>query len=703
MRQRHLHRCGTTLALLKVIALSQSTVAQTVLPASALDAKSRNDESAILEAARVVMELSTSDVQYTRPNISPQAAEFIRWTTTWDLVRGSLRMSRSGPLEPATLSHDRSIKSYSVSHQYLLNYGRPQDDPTWCWAASLQCVLRAAGNELTQQEIHDHVFPGMSPSRANTNDIVDALAQITIADQDDEYSFRFLSLPRLGESQAPIPQRGFLSPELNLASVMNRGWFILAGSKDGHLMPVIDMHLDNAVGGPQISELITFDPASNGTKHFDRKQVLDMRYVAVRPVPKSSRAFKNRDRSASLIVPKGKQFDLVAQDGIVGSRPKVAATYYDAKQFQHILMDNDTTVFRAWVKPRFDMPWQLIDESGKSLRSVSAAKPFYEGLAAVRLGAKWGYVASDGSVKIPAKFDGAGAFSEDLAPIRRGDVWGFINREGTVTIPPRFRTVRPFSSQIAAVSTGKEYYFINRNGESIFDQRYLWAGDFGESLAPVKLPDDVNRGSADRYCFINQNGEIAAELGTFEQAHSFKAGLAAIRRGNCWGFITPDGRDIIPAQYSWVGDFNGLIAHVVDHFGRHRYIDRSGTKLPFSSEMVELLEGIDWAGPKCKVFLDSKPKGATVYMVPWYRWFAEANESMNVFLQNTRLRIDCLPNSSVTNTDCCVTEQFYAIVFVWPSSDNPNDPTQVSKYRIRIVDVRPGKDNKVIADLSSVE
>jgi len=55
---------------------------------------------------------------------------------------------------------------------------------------------------------------------------------------------------------------------------------------------------------------------------------------------------------------------------------------------------------------------------------------FSEGLPAVKVGAKWGFVDGKGKWVIPASFDGAGYFSEGLAAAKIGERWGFINKSG---------------------------------------------------------------------------------------------------------------------------------------------------------------------------------------------------------------------------------------------------------------------------------
>jgi hypothetical protein len=53
---------------------------------------------------------------------------------------------------------------------------------------------------------------------------------------------------------------------------------------------------------------------------------------------------------------------------------------------------------------------------------------FAEGLAAVRLRDKWGYINSTGKLVVPLEFDEAEPFTEGLAVIRVGSKYGYIQK-----------------------------------------------------------------------------------------------------------------------------------------------------------------------------------------------------------------------------------------------------------------------------------
>lgn len=121
---------------------------------------------------------------------------------------------------------------------------------------------------------------------------------------------------------------------------------------------------------------------------------------------------------------------------------------------------------------------------------------FSEGLVAVRVENRWGYVDAAGTPVIPLRFEWAGDFSGGLAPARVDRVLcGYIDRGGAFAIPARFKACRPFVGGLARVDLGGELDaphpgFIDRSGKVVIDGRtasppFDAASDFANGLAAV--------------------------------------------------------------------------------------------------------------------------------------------------------------------------------------------------------------------------
>jgi WG containing repeat len=82
------------------------------------------------------------------------------------------------------------------------------------------------------------------------------------------------------------------------------------------------------------------------------------------------------------------------------------------------------------------------------------AMPFSEGLAAVSIRGRIGYIDERGQIVIEPRFDLAGDFVHGLAEILVGDKTGVINRKGEIVVPPMFRRAIPLTSEVIVAAEG---------------------------------------------------------------------------------------------------------------------------------------------------------------------------------------------------------------------------------------------------------
>ncbi|WP_237044140.1 WG repeat-containing protein [Aquipseudomonas alcaligenes] len=96
-------------------------------------------------------------------------------------------------------------------------------------------------------------------------------------------------------------------------------------------------------------------------------------------------------------------------------------------------------------------PFQLCGYIEKNSREerippqFEVAHPFSEGLAAVRIEGRYGFIDTTGKVVIAPSFHNAGLFAGEYAEVRLGDASGIINRSGVLVISPRFQRIIPFT------------------------------------------------------------------------------------------------------------------------------------------------------------------------------------------------------------------------------------------------------------------
>lgn len=251
----------------------------------------------------------------------------------------------------------------------------------------------------------------------------------------------------------------------------------------------------------------------------------------------------------------------------------------------------------------------FIDTAGRvkiHLHSRQAARSFAEGLAAVSLDDKWGFIDPNGSFVIQPQFGWVGDFSEGLALVTtastdhywdrdtlfgyidrtgkyvirprfnwggrfaeglapvcigscrgsaRSDLIGYIGRDGKYVLAPEYGAAGPFSEGLAVAGAGATG-FINKTGVFVIPRRFIFAQEFAEGLAVT------DQG------FINHRGEIVIAREAAAEGGDFSSGWAAVLEGERPVYIDKNGQVTLRPGYQAVGPFsNGLATACVSNCG----------------------------------------------------------------------------------------------------------------------------------------
>ncbi len=142
-----------------------------------------------------------------------------------------------------------------------------------------------------------------------------------------------------------------------------------------------------------------------------------------------------------------------------------------------------------------------------SSTSFELADDFSEGLAAVEIDDKWGFIDRSGTIVVSPQYDSAMDFSEGLAAVSVNDKWGFIDQSGTIVIPIELpsqyiaKGVFPsFKEGYVHIKVGDKWGFIDQSGNFIITPQFDYANGFKEGLATVKIND--------KWGFIDRSGKI---------------------------------------------------------------------------------------------------------------------------------------------------------------------------------------------------
>jgi hypothetical protein len=203
--------------------------------------------------------------------------------------------------------------------------------------------------------------------------------------------------------------------------------------------------------------------------------------------------------------------------------------------------------------------------------TFEGAFDYHEGLAAVIVGEKVGYIRRNGSFAMPPVHDSASGidFAEGLVAVRVKTRVGFMDKKGTIVIQPKYDDVYPFSYGLALVELGGKWGYVDKAGILAIPIQYQMAHMFSEGVASVNL--------AGKWQYLKPDGS-AAFAATFGAAMPFCGGVASVETFQIIG--QPTGRPPDPCRSTW-------------YKGKHGVIDHSGNYV--SRDLEEQI----WRGPFC--------------------------------------------------------------------------------------------------------
>ncbi len=82
-------------------------------------------------------------------------------------------------------------------------------------------------------------------------------------------------------------------------------------------------------------------------------------------------------------------------------------------------------------------------------------------------------------------------------------------------------------------------------------------------------------GALGRWKIIRHDGSIHATLDDYDTVKPLSEGVAAVRRGELWGFVDSGGNTLAAPQFQLAGSMREGLA-VVKKEGRYGYVDRRG-------------------------------------------------------------------------------------------------------------------------------
>lgn len=195
----------------------------------------------------------------------------------------------------------------------------------------------------------------------------------------------------------------------------------------------------------------------------------------------------------------------------------------------------------------------FIDVTGNQIsENYEDTASFSDGLAAVKVKGKWGYVDQNFSVVISPKYDAAYPFVEGMGIVNQSGKQFFIDEAGTRAAAATDE-VWGFVDDRATARVGEKYGYVDRaTGQFAIEPQYTDVLGFALGLAPVKIGNE--------WVYINKNGDIILE-DDYTEAYRFNDGFARVKKGGYTGMIDLQGNTAVPFEWKDTGVYsNGMLA-----------------------------------------------------------------------------------------------------------------------------------------------
>jgi len=191
-------------------------------------------------------------------------------------------------------------------------------------------------------------------------------------------------------------------------------------------------------------------------------------------------------------------------------------------------------------------------------------------------GTKWGYIDANGNMVISARFDDAQDFQKNgLAVVGSGGKYGVIDAAGRFVVQPKYQWINPFSEGRAVVNDEHGFRLINQEGNVLTRKAYSFIADMHGGRAVYN--ESAGGDGSSRYGYLDPEGHevIAAQ---YLEAGDFSAGKAVVNiQENEYALIDRNGRRLATYPYAYVGPLgDGMLPFQKDAGGKFGYIDEQG-------------------------------------------------------------------------------------------------------------------------------
>jgi hypothetical protein len=175
--------------------------------------------------------------------------------------------------------------------------------------------------------------------------------------------------------------------------------------------------------------------------------------------------------------------------------------------------------------------------------SIERIYPEAEGLRGIKKHGQYGFIDSQGRLRIANRYAGIQPFSESLAAVKLVGKWGFINREDKIAIQPVYDEVAPFNKGFAIVRQKGFQGLIDKTGKVILPTRYELIRVLQDGNVLFKQGGLLGLADRDGKILINPKYHVLEELNN---------NYVVVARDNKYGVISVKGISTVPLIYDLI-------------------------------------------------------------------------------------------------------------------------------------------------------
>ena len=192
---------------------------------------------------------------------------------------------------------------------------------------------------------------------------------------------------------------------------------------------------------------------------------------------------------------------------------------------------------------------ELTSEFIQSVQQYDELSPFFEGMAAVRKGGRWGFINTKGENIIACSYDEVHNFKDGISIVYKDSKHGLLNTKGEELFMGEYDDIRYFGNNLIGVRKGGKYGFIDIHGKEILPFKYDGCDGCGDA-------DVVSVRQGQKYGLINLTGEEVFPCKyDFIPYNGFNNGISIVKNHEKFGCINTKGEELVPCVYDKAQNF----------------------------------------------------------------------------------------------------------------------------------------------------